>query len=387
MYLLAMNGTEKKNMSGLYRLAAFTVGALGIILFLIYAQSLLMPIVISAYLAMLLFPLVSFLERYKIPRIVAIVLAILLSAAVMTGVGWFFTQQIRGFASDLSDIQTRFEQLSQQLSAWIRNNLGIQDALEFNDLDKRVFTYLQQNASTISGLAFNTLGNLSIMILIPVYLFMFLLYRDHFTQFCIRLFKKQKATRVVEVVSDLRRVIQQYISGVLKVMLILAVMNAIAFYALGIKHALFFAVFAAILNIIPYVGPLIGSVVPVTYALLTKDSLWYPVGVLIAMNVIQTIEGNFLTPKIVGSNVSLNPITSLLALLIGGTLWGVVGMILFIPATAILKKLLELSPATEVYGFLLGEEDPELRRRNNVLLRWMRRSRVRAEEESKENET
>ena len=383
MYLLAMNGTEKKSISGLYRLAAFTIGATGIILFLIYAQSLLMPIVISAYLAMLLFPLVSFLERHKIPRIIAIVLAILLSVAVMTGVGWFFTEQIRGFASDLSDIQVRFEQLSQQLSAWVRNNLGVQDALEFNDLDKKAFTYLQQNASTISGMAFNTLGNLSIMILIPVYLFMFLLYRDHFTQFCIRLFKEQKATRVVEVVSDLRRVIQQYISGVLKVMLILAVMNAIAFYALGIKHALFFAVFAAILNIIPYVGPLIGSIVPITYALLTKDSLWYPVGVLIAMNVIQTIEGNFLTPKIVGSNVSLNPITSLLALLIGGALWGVVGMILFIPATAILKKLLELSPATEVYGFLLGEEDPELRRRNNILLRWMRRSRVRAEEDNK----
>lgn len=383
MYLLAMNGTEKKSISGLYRLAAFTIGATGIILFLIYAQSLLMPIVISAYLAMLLFPLVSFLERHKIPRIIAIVLAILLSVAVMTGVGWFFTEQIRGFASDLSDIQVRFEQLSQQLSAWVRNNLGVQDALEFNDLDKKAFAYLQQNASTISGMAFNTLGNLSIMILIPVYLFMFLLYRDHFTQFCIRLFKEQKATRVVEVVSDLRRVIQQYISGVLKVMLILAVMNAIAFYALGIKHALFFAVFAAILNIIPYVGPLIGSIVPITYALLTKDSLWYPVGVLIAMNVIQTIEGNFLTPKIVGSNVSLNPITSLLALLIGGALWGVVGMILFIPATAILKKLLELSPATEVYGFLLGEEDPELRRRNNILLRWMRRSRVRAEEDNK----
>lgn len=382
-----MNETENNRISGLYRLAAFTIGAAGIVLFLIYAKSLLMPIVVSAYLAMLLFPLVSFLEKKKVPRIIAIILAILLSVAVIGGVGWFFTEQIRGFANDLSDIQTRFEQLSDELTVWIRENLGVKDALEFNDLDKKAFEYLQRNASTISGMAFNTLGSLSLLVLIPVYLFMFLLYRDHFTQFCIRLFKNETSTRVVEVVSDLRRVIQQYISGVLKVMVILAIMNAIAFYALGIKHALFFAVFAAILNIVPYVGPLVGSIIPIAYALLTKDSLWYPVGVFIAMNVIQTIEGNFLTPKIVGSNVSLNPIASLLALLIGGFMWGVVGMILFIPAAAILKKLLELSPATEVYGFLLGEEDHDFRRKHSILLRWMRRSKQReAEEEENENE-
>lgn len=382
----AMNETENNRISGLYRLAAFTIGAAGIVLFLIYAKSLLMPIVVSAYLAMLLFPLVSFLEKKRIPRIIAIILAILLSVAVIGGVGWFFTEQIRGFANDLSDIQTRFEQLSDELTVWISENLGVKDALEFNDLDKKAFEYLQRNASTISGMAFNTLGSLSLLVLIPVYLFMFLLYRDHFTQFCIRLFKNETPVRVVEVVSDLRRVIQQYISGVLKVMVILAIMNAIAFYALGIKHALFFAVFAAILNIVPYVGPLVGSIIPIAYALLTKDSLWYPVGVFIAMNVIQTIEGNFLTPKIVGSNVSLNPIASLLALLIGGFMWGVVGMILFIPAAAILKKLLELSPATEVYGFLLGEEDPDFRRKHNVLLRWMRRSKKREAEEENEKE-
>ncbi|MBL0911747.1 MAG: AI-2E family transporter [Bacteroidia bacterium] len=382
-----MNETENNRISGLYRLAAFTIGAAGIVLFLIYARSLLMPIVVSAYLAMLLFPLVSFLEKKKVPRIIAIILAILLSVAVIGGVGWFFTEQIRGFANDLSDIQARFEQLSDELTVWISENLGVKDALEFNDLDKKVFEYLQRNASTISGMAFNTLGSLSLLVLIPVYLFMFLLYRDHFTQFCIRLFRNQTSTRVVEVVSDLRRVIQQYISGVLKVMVILAIMNAIAFYALGIKHALFFAVFAAILNIVPYVGPLVGSIIPIAYALLTKDSLWYPVGVFIAMNVIQTIEGNFLTPKIVGSNVSLNPIASLLALLIGGFMWGVVGMILFIPAAAILKKLLELSPATEVYGFLLGEEDHDFRRKHSILLRWMRRSKQReAEEEENEKE-
>jgi predicted PurR-regulated permease PerM len=158
-------------------------------------------------------------------------------------------------------------------------------------------------------------------------------------------------------VTDLRKVIQHYIIGMLKVIAILAALNGTGLLLLGIKHAIFFAVFAAILNVVPYIGPLVGSIVPMTFALFTKDSLWYPLGVLICFTINQSIEGHFLTPKIVGSNVNINPLTSLLALILGGTIWGIVGMILFIPMTAILKKILELSPRTEAYAYLMGEEN------------------------------
>lgn len=365
--------------AGIHRTASVFVILAGILLVLIYGRPLLIPIVIAAYLAMLMFPVVSWLEKKRVPRVIAIFLAIIVSVGFLVGLGWFFAEQIRGFAADLTDIQTRFEQLTEQLSQWIESNFGIKDAIRFNELDTKLFAFVEKNATSLSNMAVSTLGSLSLLVLIPVYLFMFLLYRDHFTQFCIQLFKNKKAGEVIEVVTDLRKVIQKYISGMLKVMVILAAMNALAFYLLGIKHALFFAVFAAILNVIPYVGPLIGSVIPITYALLTKDSVWYPIGVFISFNVIQTIEGNFLTPKIVGSNVSLNPVTSLAALLLGALIWGVVGMILFIPAAAIVKKLLELSPRTAVYGFLMGEEDPEFRRRHNVLIQWIRRKKTRSE--------
>lgn len=367
-------------MPGIYRGAATFIVIAGILLLFIYGKSLLLPMVVAAYLGMLLFPPVSWLERKRVPRVLAIFICILFSLGVLVGLGWFFAEQIAGFAADLTDIQTRFEQLSNELSEWIEKTFGVADALTFNKMDDQVFGYVKSNASQISNMAFSTLGSLGLLVLIPVYLFMFLMYRDHFTQFCIMLFKNKEKEQVVIIVTDLRQVIQKYISGVLKVMVILAAMNALALSLLGIKHALFFAVFAAMLNVIPYVGPLVGSIIPIAFALLTKDSIWYPIGVFISFNVIQTIEGNFLTPKIVGSNVSLNPVASLIALLLGGFLWGVAGMILFIPAAAILKKLLELSPGTAVYGFLLGEEDPNFRRKHNILTRWIKRKKEREAE-------
>jgi len=358
--------------SKIVNVAAFVIITSGIILLMIFAKSLLMPLVVGAFLAMLLVPLVNKMEKLKIPGAIAIFISILLSVSVLLGLGWFFGAQISSFSEDLTDIETRFNDLSDGFSGFMEEVFGVKNALQLENLNDKIFTFLKDHAATITSAAFNTLGSLGQTILIPVYLFMFLLYRNHFTNFAVKLFPSQPAEWVVNVVTDLRRVIQLYITGALKVMVILAILNAIALTLLGIKHALFFAVFAAILNIVPYVGPLIASLLPIVFALLTKDSLWYPIGVLISFNIIQTIEGNYLTPKIVGSNVNINPLTSLLALLVGGFMWGVVGMILFIPMAAILKKILELSPKTEVYGFLLGEEPGEVDKNKMGVIDWIK---------------
>jgi predicted PurR-regulated permease PerM len=89
--------------------------------------------------------------------------------------------------------------------------------------------------------------------------------------------------------------------------------------------------------------------------LLTKDSIWYAVGVAGAFTVVQFLEGNFITPNIVGSKVSVNPLAAIIALILGGMLWGPAGMILSIPFTAILKVILDNIEPLEPFGFLLGE--------------------------------
>jgi predicted PurR-regulated permease PerM len=127
-----------------------------------------------------------------------------------------------------------------------------------------------------------------------------------------------------------------------------------ALISLGVGHAILFAAFAAILNIIPFVGPFLGAAFPILFALLTKDSLFYPAAVLGSFIVIQSVEGNILTPKIVGNNVSLNPLVTLVTLFIGASIWGVVGMILFIPMMAILKEIFCSIDGLEPYAYVLG---------------------------------
>ncbi len=351
------------------RAAYFTIIAAGIILLMIYARSLLVPMVTGAFLAMLLVPLVNRFDKVGIPPVLSIFITLLITFTIIGGLLWFFAGQISRFSEDLSGIEHQFNRFVNDISTFLSVNFGMQDVLTFNSINSKLFIFLKENASKISTAAFSTLGSLGLAILVPVYLFMFLLYRHHFTDFAVKLFKNQPSSQVKSVVSDLRRVIQNYISGVLQVMVILAILNIIALSALGIKHAFFFGIFAAMMNILPYVGPLIGNLLPMLFALLTKDSLWYPLGVFISFTIIQSIEGNYLTPKIVGSNVNINPIISLIALLIGSMIWGVVGMILFIPLTAIIKKLLELHPSTEVYGYLMGEvldENPKKHKKFHI---------------------
>ena len=156
---------------------------------------------------------------------------------------------------------------------------------------------------------------------------------------------------------SIRKIVHAYIVGAGKVMIILGIVNTVVLFALGIKHAIFFGMIAGLLNIIPYVGPFLGAIMPFFFALLTKDSLFYPFAVVVSFTLIQFAESSFLTPKITGANVNLNAFITFLGLLIGGAIWGVVGMVLIIPTIAILKKLFELSPDTEPYAYLFGEED------------------------------
>lgn len=192
----------------------------------------------------------------------------------------------------------------------------------------------------------------------------------------MKTFDHEDRPRVRKVISKIKVVTQSYFKGVLLVMIILAILNSIALLSLGIQHALLFAVFAAILNIIPFLGPIIGSIFPAVYALLTKDSLFYPSAVLASFYVIQLLESNLFTPGIVGKNVSMNPLMTIIALFIGNFIWGLEGMILFIPGMAILKVIFDEVEGLRPYGFLLGAlEQPTTIQEDHFLERWWKRLR------------
>jgi predicted PurR-regulated permease PerM len=329
-----------------------------IIAFMIVAKALLVPLFISGYIAMLLTSTCNLLERRKIPRSISAAICLIAFLSIIAGVCFLIYLQVKGLMNDLGgNLTDKLNAFVIEINTWCFDTMGVDLGMRNGFEVKKAVEIVQPENTSTTQIILSTIGTLSDIILLPVFIFFLLIYRDHLAVFITKVFRKQNNTELLEKMTSIRRIVHAYILGAGKVMMILAIVNTAVLFALGIEHAIFFGVLAGCLNIIPYLGPSLGAVLPFMFALITKDSLFYPIAIVVSFTFIQTLEGTFLTPKITGSNVNLNALVTFIGLLIGGYIWGIMGMILIIPTIAILKKLFEMSPDTEPYAYLFGEED------------------------------
>lgn len=348
---------DKYIIPGYLKVLAILLLILVVVFILTVGRSLLIPLFLGGYIAMLMIPFCNWMESKRIPRIISGIIALLSAIVVIFGLILLVILQVRNFTRDFDDVSDRLNNYLSDIDK-LANDLFEADLGITDGIDKtQIFNLLESNSGTVSNLLLNTIGSLAGVVLVPVFIFFLLIYRDHLSEFTARLFRDHDKEDVKEKIRSLRKVVQYYILGVFKVMGILAVMNTAVLYLIGVKHALFFGIFAALLNIIPYLGPFLGAILPFLFAFLTMDGLFYPLMVVVSFTVIQSIESNFLTPKIVGSNVNLNALITFVGLLVGGAIWGVVGMILIIPTLAIMKRIFDLQESTKPFSFLFGEEE------------------------------
>ena len=337
-----------------------------IIFVMIVAKKILVPLLLSGYIAMLLTPLCNRLEK-ALPRSLAAFLALILFVIMVAGIIFLIFMQFRSFINDLEqNAVTLINGFAAKVNQTVESFSGIDMGMARGLDPEKVIAILQPADAGTGYLLIRTIATLSTVILLPVFIFFLLIYRDHLAVFITKVFEKQRNKVLMEHMLSIRQIVHAYIVGAGKVMLILGVVNTAVLLLLGIKHAIFFGMVAGLLNIIPYLGPMFGAIMPFLFALLTKDTLFYPIAVLVSFTLIQFLEGTYLTPKITGANVKLNAFVTFVGLLIGGAIWGVVGMLLIIPTIAIVKRLFELNPDTEPYAYLFGEEDT----------RWFRRRRA-----------
>jgi predicted PurR-regulated permease PerM len=340
----------------LYVKIGFILLSIALILMGLYlGAGLLVPLCFSFLFALLLHPLCLKLESLRLPRVLAIFICLLTIIVVLGVILYFITAQLLNFGEDLPGLQVKFNQLLNVIHEFIADTFGVAKTRQLNYIRTSASNMIQSSGAfftSLLGYTTNTFADLSLM---PVFIFFFLFYRRFFKQFLQKLFARTPNDNITEVMLKVQSVVKNYILGLLTVMVIIAALNTVGLLVLGIKYAFFFGALAALLNIIPYIGIFIGSVLPIIMALLTKDSIWYAVGVAGIFAVVQFLEGNFITPNIVGSKVSVNPLAAIIALIIGGMLWGPAGMILSIPFTAILKVIFDHVDSLEPFGFLLGE--------------------------------
>lgn len=329
-----------------------------IVFFMIIAKPILIPLLISGYIAMLLTSSCNWLERHKIPRSISAAICLIVFITVIGGILFIIYVQLRSFMHDLGgDVTTKLNAFVIDINKYCKESFGFDLGMPNGFEMKKAVDIVKPENGTTTTLLINMLNTISDVILLPVFIFFLLIYRDHLAVFVTKVFSKQDDNFLLRKLTSIRKIVYSYIVGASKVMGILAIVNTGVLFALGIKHAIFFGVVAGMLNIVPYLGPSLGVIMPFFFALMTKDSLFYPIAVAVSFIFIQLLEGAFLTPKITGGNVNLNALVTFLGLLIGGAIWGILGMILIIPTIAIMKKLFELSPDTQPYAYLFGEED------------------------------
>ncbi len=197
------------------------------------------------------------------------------------------------------------------------------------------------------------------MILLPIYTFLLLFYRKLIYQFLLDVFPSKERKKVEDVIEESNTIVRAYMLGLLVEMLIVTVLNAIGFFIIGIQYAIFLAVLAAVLNLIPYIGMLIASVICVAITLTNSDSISAIIWTGAILIIVQFIDNNFIMPYIVGSKVRINALFSIVGVLIGGLLAGIPGMFLSIPVMAIMKAIFDRVDNLKPWGLLLGDGGPK----------------------------
>lgn len=353
-----MNVPTNIGASPLYlRVTCFLLSVALVLGGLYWAQSLLIPLFAAVLLAFLVLPIVAKLERWHLPTWLASTFGVLAVLLVGITLFSFLSWQIMSFSGDLPKMQTALEEKGSHISTYIEQHFQVSRQAQFEWLRKKTDMIIDEGANSAMNIFTATGAAVAGLALIPFFMFFLLLYREKFKK-SIEYLAPDSHAKVLEVIRKISQVSQHYLQGMLLVILILSVLNSIGFLVLGLKYAVLLAMIAAVLNIIPYVGVLIGSLIPVAIALVTKDSAMYAVGAFGVCMFVQFLENNFITPKIVGSSVNLNPLTSLLALLFGGMMWGLPGMILAIPLGGIFKVICDNVEQLKLFGFLMGDEAP-----------------------------
>lgn len=334
-----------------------TVILFGIILMvyvLFILQNIMIPLAFAMIFAILLNPLYTWFQKHKISKILSIIITLLLAFIVFSGIVYFLSSQIAKFSDSLPLLKQKFSVLTTELGQWAQLHFGITIKKQLELINSALNSSSALVGSTVS----TALGTISIILLLPVYIFLFLFYKTLILNFLFEVFAEENSKQVSDILNETKTSVQSYMVGLLLEALIVAILNSTALLILGVKYAFLLGVIGALLNIIPYIGGVIAIALPVLIATVTKDGYHTQLGILIAYIIIQFIDNNILVPRIVSSKVQINALISIIMVLLGASLWGVPGMFLAIPFIAIIKIIFDRIPDMKPWGKLLGDTIP-----------------------------
>lgn len=325
---------------------------------LILAKSILIPLAFALLLSFILFPMAKRFEIWGINKIFSAFLSIFMVFLIVGGIIFLFSSQIIQFSKEFSNFQDKIINAFADVTLYINKNVSFFQDLEKDQLFNQIRDWLIESTGIIVTKTFSsTTSFLAGLVASIIFTFLILLYRNGLIRAFSRFSPEENKDRILKMYKSVQQVGQKYLSGMLIVILIIGFANSLGLYLIGIDNPILFGFLGAMLSIIPYVGTVSGAIIPMLYAFASYESLWIPLYVAILFWFVQLLTDNFLSPKIVGSHIKINAFAAILSLIIGASVWGVAGMILFLPFTAMFKVVCEQFEELKPIALLIGHQN------------------------------
>jgi predicted PurR-regulated permease PerM len=326
---------------------------------LVEAREFLYPIVMALLFAYLLYPIVKRLELWGVPRILANFVTIILAVAFFAGLLVMLYKQLSVFITDFPELKEKALLNIDLLQARIDRKFGDDSQVNERWLRLQVDNALDLSGSAITNVLLATTSTITKFALMPVYIFLMLYYRNKIEHFIMRSVSSDRHEKVKVIIAEISEVTKQYMGGVVIVILILCFINSLGLLIIGIEYAILLGLISAFINFIPYFGTLIGGAIPLLYTLVVQGDPQKALAVLLFFLAVQFTENNILTPNITGSRVNINPMFTILSIIVGGMVWGLPGMFVAVPLLGMFKIYCDHVEHMHSYAFLLGTKGTE----------------------------
>ena len=325
---------------------------------LVLAKPILIPLSIALLISFILLPLAKKLEKWKFGQAFAAFLSIFAVILIIGGVTYFFSTQIINVAQEFTHFQDKIIGAFADVTLFINSHISFMQNLEKDELFNRMKDWINDSTGfLVSKTVSNTATFMAGLMATIVFTFLFLIYRDGLTKAFLAFSPEDNRGKVLKMFKSVQQVGQKYLFGMIILTVIIGLANSIGLLIIGIDNPFLFGFLGAALAIIPYIGTTMGAVIPIIYALVSYDSIWMAVAVAILFWAVQLISDNFLTPRIVGGSLKINALTAILSLFIGAAVWGLAGMILFLPFAAMLKVVCEEFEELKPIALIIGEKN------------------------------
>ena len=336
---------------------AYVLICLCIVLFALYAgSSFFIPIAFGLFFSLMLKPVCHRFERQIGNRIASVVLTLFTAGIMVLIVLFFFINQVQEILTEADDIYSGLQETFYEWAEYGGGRFGISGEDVEAYIDEAITSVSDEPLGILStGLSTSgvLLANFS---LVMIYTFFFLLYRTAMKNFVLGQLRDTDQSEGLETLNEIQQVAKSYLGGMGLVMLILGVLNSIGLFFIGIDYYLVWGFLAAILAVVPYIGTVIGGLLPFIFAIATTESLWQPLAVVLLYATVQFVEGNFITPKVLGSSVKLNALAAIMAVILGSIFWGLPGVIIAIPLLAIVRIILTHIEPLRPFALLLSDD-------------------------------